>query len=125
MIQYVIAHLFGPSRGIDHFHTGSRYFGDSTEASDWDWVLHVNESDCFDELAGKLAELGFEPCHNPYTDDKHLIVRRASDNLNLIFTNSFEKYQMWELCTFVSTQLKLSKDQRKVLFSAMVDDKDE
>jgi hypothetical protein len=124
MIQHIITHLFGPYRGIEHIQTGSQYFGDATATSDWDWVLHVNKDDHFDQLTVKLADLGFELCHNPYTDDEHLIVRRANDNVNLIFTNSWEKYTMWVKCTTVSRALRLNKEQRAVLFSEMIDDRE-
>lgn len=122
MIQHIIAHLFGPYRGIDHIQTGSRFFGDANDASDWDWVLHVTEEDKFDELTVKLAELGFELCHNPYSDDKHLIVRRANDNVNLIFTNSWGKYTLWVKCTHVAAYLQLNKEDRGMLFHEFIDD---
>lgn len=122
MIQHIIAHLFGPFRGIDHIQTGSRFFGDATDKSDWDWVLCVGEDDHFDDLIVKLRELGFELCHEKYAEDKHLIVRRANDNVNLIFTNSWEKYSMWVKCTNVAAYLQLNKEDRGMLFREFIDD---
>lgn len=126
MIQHIITYLFGPYRGIDHIQTGSRYFGDATEKSDWDFVLLVNEEDTLASLASRLADLGFESCSSSkHSDDTHLIVRRLSDNVNLIVTNSPAKYSLWVKCTFISAQLKLNKEQRKVLFSELIDEKEE
>jgi hypothetical protein len=101
--------------------TGSRVFGDATEESDWDYVILV--ADIGPSTAHVLSRQGFVECHSSkHSDDTHLIVRRHTDNVNLILTNSPGMFDLWQECTQLSSELGLNKEQRKILFSLFIDE---
>lgn len=107
--------------------TGSRLFGDATVDSDYDIViLELGMSS--DDMVSKYSSLGYEPsCSEQYValngePDKWAFMRNA-ENVNLIITNDKVKYDLWCKCDQVASELRLNREQRKVLYGIVIDGK--
>lgn len=101
--------------------TGSIVLGHSTDESDFDIIVLVHESD-FDTIGDRYAKLGYERSETRYSDDRFAFFRKMPENINLIVTNEPELYDRWVRCGYASIELSLSKEQRQILFSTMIDD---
>ena len=101
--------------------TGSIVLGHSTDESDYDLIVLVGEHD-FDVIEEKYAGFGYKRSETQYSDDRFAFFRKMPENINLIVTNEPELYDRWVRCGRASIELSLSKEQRQILFSAMIDD---
>lgn len=100
--------------------TGSITLGHSTDESDFDLIVLVD--DHFDDVGEKYTKLGYKRSETRYSDDRFTFFRKMPENINLIVTNEPELYDRWVRCGYASVKLSLSKEQRQILFSTMIDD---
>ena len=97
--------------------TGSQFFGDASEDSDIDFVLLVNN---FKDITAKLDK-PWKICGDDetYEAGEFFIVRK--DDVNLIFTDSENLFNLWVKCNCAASHLELNREQRAALFHIMID----
>lgn len=100
--------------------TGSRVFGDATETSDYDFVLLVEEKD-LRNLISTFEKEGYEVSGDQYDGEDFIFFRKMPENINLIITNNPINMLLWSRCNNAAQNLSLSKDDRSLLFSSIVD----
>lgn len=100
--------------------TGSRYFEDHNEDSDYDVVILVKD---IQEAYEASMHEGYETCG----EDEYGIPTEGSDLyicrkglINLIFVSHLMRFTLWGRCTKVANDLKVNREDRKVLFSTVL-----
>ena len=121
MIRYIYSLIGGETPFSDNvLFTGSQLFGDAEENSDWDFVVLVEKIE--DKFVDLLEKEGFEECGPQcYSGNGFHIVRRRSDNLNLIITECIMSFSLWQRCNNTAELLHLDKQQRAILFYNIID----
>lgn len=108
--------------GNNYIHgTGSAHYGTYVEGkSDYDFTVFEN---ClvYDDVVSKYEALGFTSCSNTdHPIPEMYLVMRDKHNINLIITNSWEKYTLRNEISNILIGKGLPKDTVVTMFHALL-----
>ncbi len=103
------------------FPTGSRYYGTNKDNADYDFV--ILESDQLSELVSKYGSLSFELCSYDYDlDDSLYLIIRDTNNINLIITNSVDKFNKRKAAAELCKLYRLPKPNVVAIHNALLEE---
>lgn len=115
----------------DYQPTGSRYFGDYSETSDYDIVIKVLNHHDMCRLVSLATDNGFKvsggsgfsrekTTRNTWMRNKSYMFNNNLIDVNLIILTEHYEFWLWRYCTRVSKENSFEKEYRKEFFNQII-----